>query len=76
MTISAKAQDLIGAVDDATWRVHEMTHRPHVYTRQTIEYDWMRLRDARAALEKYIAELEAGLRAPKGLLAALDGVGR
>lgn len=60
MTISAKARDLISAVDEVTDQIHEMTHSPHAYTRQTIQYDAMRLRDARAALEKYIAELEAG----------------
>lgn len=76
MTISAKARDLINVIDEARDRVQAVQTPPLFHSRHDLQYETLRLRGARAALEKYIAELEAGLRAPKDLLAALDGIGR
>lgn len=59
MTISAKARDLISAVDEATGRVQSVQANPLLHHANDKQYEAMRLCDARAALEKYIAELES-----------------
>lgn len=76
MTISAKARDLIGAIDEAVGRVQSIQADPRLHSSRDMQYERMRLGQARRALELYIAELEASARAPNDLLTTLDRTGR
>lgn len=76
MTISAKARDLIDAIDEAAGRVHAIQSNAPMHSWCDLQYERMRLDQARQALELYIAELEANARAPNDLLTTLDRIGR
>lgn len=76
MTISAKARDLIDAIDEAAGWAQSIQVSPLLHHANDVQYERMRLGQARRALELYISEIEASARTPNDLLTTRDKVGR
>lgn len=69
--LSAKARELIGTIDEATDRVQSIQADPRLHSSRDMQYERMRLGQARRALELYIAELESERSHP-----TLEKIGR